>query len=120
MNNPDEFLAGVVEVELDLVGGRTDGFITGELELFDEVFVGVLGELAAFIGIQEDIVDVERSSDQGLLVSSRHGLVARGGSPVRDSPEALANRTEINVNLYFVVLYEPLTPPLSGYLSAFL
>ena len=39
--NPDEFLARVVEVELDLVGRGPDRFIASELELFDEVFVGV-------------------------------------------------------------------------------
>jgi hypothetical protein len=31
LDNPDEFLTWVVEVELDLVRSRANGFITGEL-----------------------------------------------------------------------------------------
>jgi len=31
LNDEDQLLAGVVEVQLDLVGGRTDGFITSEM-----------------------------------------------------------------------------------------
>jgi len=120
LDNPDEFLAGVVEVELNLVGRRADRFITSELELFNQVFMGVLGELATFVSVQEDIVNVEGSSNKGLLVGSGRSLVSGGSSNVLDSPEALANRTEINVNLDFVVLYEPLIPLLSEYLSAFL
>jgi hypothetical protein len=49
--NPDEFLNRVVEVELDLVGGRVDGFFTSELELFNEVFVADLYETSTFINI---------------------------------------------------------------------
>jgi hypothetical protein len=54
----------VVEVELELVGGRSDGFTASELENIDEVFVGDLGELTTFIRIEVDVVDVERGSDQ--------------------------------------------------------
>ena len=61
LDNPDEFLTRVVEVQLDLVGGRADGFITGELELFDEVFVCGLGEAFAFFGVKVDVVNVERA-----------------------------------------------------------
>lgn len=88
--------------------------------MLNQIFMRVLGKLASLIGIQEDIVDVEGSSNKGLLVSSGHSLVSGGSRDVLDSPEALANRTEINVNLNFVVLYEPLIPLLSEYLSAFL
>jgi len=59
LNNEHQLLAGVVEVELDLVGGRTDGFITSELKLLNEVFVGVLGHASAFISVQEHVVNVE-------------------------------------------------------------
>jgi hypothetical protein len=31
LDDPDELLSWVVEVELDLVGGGTDGLVTGEL-----------------------------------------------------------------------------------------
>ena len=40
---PDELFDGVVEVKFDF--GR-HGFITGELELFNEILVGDLGESA--------------------------------------------------------------------------
>ena len=104
LNNPDQFLARVVEVELDLVGRRANGFVTSELELLNEVLVGVLRHLAAFIGIQEDIVDVEGSRNEGLLVGLGEGLSSRGRAKGLDGPEALTNRAEINVDLDFVVL----------------
>jgi hypothetical protein len=105
LDDPDEFLAWVVEVELNLVTGRTDRFITSELELLNQVLVGVLGELSAFIGIQEDIVDVERGCNKGLLVcpGDRKGSTVSG--QVLDCPQALTNRAEIDVNLDFVKLY---------------
>jgi hypothetical protein len=117
LDNPNQLLDGVIEVELDLVGGRTDRFITSELELGDEVFMGVLCHSAAFISIQEDIVNVEGSSNQGLVVGDggRDGLargrlagLSGGGVGVAaqrsDSPQALINGTNIKVNLDFVVL----------------
>jgi hypothetical protein len=64
LDNPDEFLTRVVEVELELVGRGSDRFTTSELENINEVFVGYLGELTTFIGIEVDVVDVERSSNQ--------------------------------------------------------
>jgi hypothetical protein len=51
LNNPDELFDWVVEVELDLVRRGTNGFITSELELGDEVFMWVLGHSSAFISI---------------------------------------------------------------------
>jgi len=69
--------------------------------------VGVLGHLAALIGIKEDIVNIEGGSDKGLLVGSRDRH--RGGTTVNstkgvDSPEALTNRADVKVNLDLVVL----------------
>jgi hypothetical protein len=120
LDNPDELLNRVVEVELDLVGRRTDRFITCELNLFNEVLVRVLGHLAALVSVEEDVVDIERSSNERLLVSSCDSLgTSSNGAECVDSPETLANRAEIKVNLNFVILYESLIPPLSGYLSAF-
>ena len=117
LDNPNQLLDGVIEVELDLVGGRTDRLVTSELELGDEVFVGVLGHSAALISVQEDIVDVEGGGNQRLVVGdgSRDSLargvltrltasgvgVAAQGS---DGPQALINRTNIKVNLDLVVL----------------
>ena len=64
LHNPDELLARVVEVELELVGGGSDGLTASELEDVDEVLVGDLGELATLIRIEVDVVDVEGGSNQ--------------------------------------------------------
>ena len=74
LNNPDELLAGVVEVELDLVGRRSNRLVAGVLELLNEVLVGVLGELSALVSIQEDEVNVDRGGNKGLLVGSGNSL----------------------------------------------
>jgi hypothetical protein len=111
LDNPDELLNGVVEVELDLVGRRTDRLITSELELLNKVLVGVLGHTSALIGIQEDVVDIERGSDEGLVVGSidtatggRRTGVGIAAAERADSPQALVDGTNIEVNLDLVVL----------------
>ena len=105
LDNPDKLLAGVVEVELDLVGGGADGLVTSELELLDEVLVGVLGHLAALVSVEEDVVDVEGGSNKGLLVGGGGGDSAGGAAAdVRHGPEALTNGAEVNVDLDLVVL----------------
>jgi len=60
----------VVEVELDLVGRGTDGLITSELELSDQVLMGVLGKTAALISVKEDVVNIQRGSNKGLVVGN--------------------------------------------------
>jgi hypothetical protein len=105
LDNPDKFLARMVEVQLDLVGGRSDRFITSELNLFNEVLVRVLGHLSALIRIKEYVIHIERCSNKRLLVSSRNSDGScSSASKGLDSPQALSNGTEINVNLDFVVL----------------
>jgi len=64
LDDPDELLNRVVKVELDLVGRRTDGLITGELKLLDEVLVGVLSHTPTLIGVEEDVVDVEGGGNE--------------------------------------------------------
>jgi len=105
LDNKDQLLAGVVKVELDLVGGRTDGFITSELKLFDEVFVGVLGHTATLISVQEHVVNIERGGDEGLVVGRGHALAdgIRAGE-LTNGPQALINRADVKVDLDFVVL----------------
>jgi len=68
LDDPDKLLTGVVEVELDLVGGGTDRLVASELELRDEVLMGVLCESTTLIGVEEDVVNIEGSSNQGLVV----------------------------------------------------
>jgi hypothetical protein len=74
------------------------------LKLLNEVLVGVLGHSAALIGIQEDIVNVEGGSNKGLVVGS--GDLARSGRAVKrtDSPQALVNGANVEVDLDLVVL----------------
>lgn len=119
LDNPDKLLARVVEVELDLVGRGSDRLISSELELLDEVLVGVLCHLATLVCVKEDIVDVEGGGHKGLLVSSRHGDGGGCCGKGVHGPEALTNGAEINVDLHLVILYESRLPSLSGYLSAF-
>ncbi len=65
----------------------------------------VLCHLAALISVKEDVVNIQRCGNKGLLV----GLGARNSSGTSrgeglDGPQAFSNRTEINVELDFVVL----------------
>merc|ERR1711991_27347 len=73
LDNPDKFLTWVVEVQLDLVGRGTNGFITSELQLVDQVLVRVLCHSTSFISIQEDVVNVKGSGNKGFAVI-RHVL----------------------------------------------
>jgi len=111
LDNPNELLNGVVEVELDLVGRRTDRLITSELELLNKVLVGILGHASALISVQEDVVDVEGGSDEGLVVGSidtaagtRSTGVGIAAAERADGPQALIDGTNIEVNLDLVVL----------------
>ena len=111
LDNPDQFFAGVIEIELDLVTGTSDRFITSKLHLFEKVFVGVLCHLATFISVQEYIVDVQRCRNKGLLVGGggRDGRTIRFGKG-RDSPQAFTNRTDIKIDFDFVILYITVYP----------
>ena len=121
LDNPHKLLHGVVEVELDLVGRGTHRLVASELELSDEILVGVLGHTATLVGVKEDIIDIEGGGNQGLVVGNggRHGLT--GGTLGRGvdgtslarlsitvegshSPQALVNRADVKVNLDLVVL----------------
>jgi hypothetical protein len=111
LNNPNELLNRVVKVELDLVGRRTDRLITSELELLNKVLVGVLSHTSALVGIQEDVVDVERGSNERLVVGSVDASTGGGAGTTgvaaaerADSPQALINGTNIKVDFDFVIL----------------
>ena len=104
LDNPDELLDGVVEVEFDLVRRRADGLITGELELLDEVLMGVLGHAPALVGVEEHIVNIQRSGNEGLVVSGVDLGGTGGGSQRADSPETLVDGTNIKIDLDLVVL----------------
>jgi hypothetical protein len=120
LDDPDELLDGVVEVELDLVGRRTNRLVTGELQLSNQILVRVLGHTTTLVSVKEDVVNVEGSSYKRLVVGNCGGLGARYLAAVKgsDSPQALINRANIKVNLYFVVLYETtFTPPFGVFIG---
>jgi hypothetical protein len=108
LDNPDKLLNRVVKVELDLVGRRTNGLITSELKLLNKILVGVLSHASALISIQEDIVDIERGSNQRLVVSSVDtttiGSIVEGAVKRAYSPQALIDGTNIEVDLNLVIL----------------
>ena len=97
LDNPDELLAGVVEGHLDLVGRRGDRLITRELQLLDQVLVGDLGEAAALLRVQVDVVNVQR-----------RGLQTGGGNAGRDGghvgPAQVGEVVQLQVDLHLVVL----------------
>ena len=117
LNDPNELFHGVIEVELDLVGRRSNRLVTSELELSDQILVRVLGHPAALIRVQKHIIDVERSGNEGLVVGNRgrnglSGRRLRSGSGIRvliavqrrDGPEALVDGANVEVDLDLVVL----------------
>jgi hypothetical protein len=110
LDNPNKLLNGVVKVELDLVGRRANGLITSELELLNKILVGVLSHTSALISVQEDVVDIERGSDQRLVVGVVYTTTDRGVSSVvgaikrTNSPQALIDGTDIKVDLDLVIL----------------
>ncbi len=104
LNDPEKLLARVVEVELDLVGGGPNGLVSSELELLEQVLVGVLRHLPALISVKEDVVNVEGGRNKGLLVGRGDRHRAGRGVDGVNRPEALADGAEIKVDLDLVVL----------------
>ena len=105
LHNPDKLLNGVVEVELDLVGGGGDRLGTSELHDIDEVLVSSLGELPALINIEVDVVNVERGSDEAsgghAVTDGVHVGGTNGGVLV---PAEVAEVIELEVDAHLVVL----------------
>ena len=68
----------MVEVHLDLVGGRRDRLRARVLELVDEVLVALLGEPATLLRVEVDILDVEggRNELEALDAASRRSAAA--------------------------------------------
>ena len=98
LDYPEKLLNGVVKVELDLVRRRRDRLGTRVLDLLNEVLVALLGEAAALLRVEVDIVNIDR----------------RGGKRLgRESPRrtnrrlvvlAVLPRLEVNVDANLVVL----------------
>jgi hypothetical protein len=108
LDNPDELLNGMVKVELDLVGRRADRLVTSELKLLDKILMGVLSHAPALISVEEDVVNIERGSDQRLVVGGVNaatvGSVAGAAAERADGPQALIDGTNIEVNFDLVIL----------------
>ena len=102
LNDPHEFLAWVVKVELELVGRRGDRLASCELEDIDEVLVRNLGELAALVCVEVDVVDIERGSGETALAHAvADGVWVRA---VRVVPADVVQRVELEVDADLVVL----------------
>jgi len=102
LDNPDELLARVVEVELQLVGRRRDRLAARELENINQVLVRDLGELATLIRVQVDVVNVQgrrRKARLGDTVADGVGVRARGLVPAE-----VVERVELKVETNLVVL----------------
>jgi len=93
----------VVEVELQLVGGGGDGLAARELQSLDQILVGHLGELAALVRVQVDVVHVERGRHQ----ARRRHAIADGvlvGQSGRGVPAQIAQVLELEVDAHLVIL----------------
>ena len=103
LHNPDELLTGVVEVELDLVGGGRDGLTASELEHINEVLVGHVGELTTLISVEVDVIHVEGGSDEALGIDTvTDGVGVGEGRGV--VPAEVAEVVELEVDAHLVVL----------------
>lgn len=100
--NPDELLARVVEVQLQLVSRRRDGLATSELENIDQILVGDLGKLAALISVEVDVVDIQRRSGKTALTDAvADGVGVRRVGVV---PAEVVQGVELQIDTHLVVL----------------
>ena len=102
LDNPHQLLRGVVEVQLDLVGGGGDRLTARELQLLDQVLVGDLGEAAALIRVQVDVVNIQGRGDQA---GGRHAVADRVRvRRVGVVPAQVGQEVELQPDLDLVVL----------------
>ena len=94
----------MVEVQLELVGGGRDRLTACELERLDQVLVGDLGELAALIRVEVDVVDVEGRGRQVLAIDTVADRVEVGRDLRRDVEAQVAEIVEVEVDADLVVL----------------
>ena len=94
----------MVEVELELVRAGRDGLTARELENIDEVLVADLGELAALIRVEVDVVHVEGRGDEASVADTRLDD-ARGAATLRGiRPHEVLEVVELEVDADLVVL----------------
>jgi len=98
LDDPLELLNGVVKVQLDLVGRRRDRLSTRVLDLLNQVLVRLLGEAAALLRVEVDVVNVDRGSGQGLGSNCGRHTDSRLGVL------AVLPRLEVHIDAHLVVL----------------
>jgi len=102
LDDPDKLLARVVEVQLQLVGRRGDRLLTSILEDVDQILVRDLGELAALISVEVDVIDIERRSGKAALADTVADRVRVRG--VRVVPAQVVKGVELEVDAHLVIL----------------
>ena len=58
LNNPHEFLYGVVKRQIDASLGAADSLLFIELHLLNQILVGLLGHTATLVHIEVDIINI--------------------------------------------------------------
>ena len=105
LHHPHQLLTGVVEVQLQLVGGGVDGLSPSELQHLNQVLVRHLGELATLISVQVDVIHIQRAGHQvgGIHAVADHVHVvgAVGGGIV---PQQVLDVVELQIDTHLVVL----------------
>ena len=104
LHHPDQLLARVVEVQLQLVGGAVDGLGTSVLQGLDQVLVAHLGELAALVRVQVDVVHVQRGGHQVRGVHAVADGVQVVGGVGGLVPHQVLQVVELQVDAHLVVL----------------
>jgi len=116
---PDQFLDRVVQRQAHLLGGTgIDGVRASVLNLFDEVFVRLLGEATALFGVEEDVVtpDLERGAIRVGVEFGREVeveadfVVLKGDQRQRQTRVAVEEENERQVNRGVVVTRGHLRP----------
>jgi hypothetical protein len=97
LDDPDQLLNWVVKVELDLVHRGRDRLVTRELQLLNELLVGLLGMAAALLSIEHDVVNVQRCRNETGSCNTR--LYSR-----RVGVDHVAELVKLEVDANLVVL----------------
>jgi hypothetical protein len=97
-------LQGWLKLSLILLEGCSDGLTAGELQHIDQVLVGDLGELAALIGIEVDVVHIQRCSYQTALAFNAVADGVGVGQGSWSSPSRGCSGVELQVDAHLVVL----------------
>ena len=102
LDDPNQLLARVVEVQLQLVRAGGDRLTARELKNINEVLMGHLGELAALIRVQVDVVNVQGGRGKASLghtVADGVGVGTRALVPAQ-----VVQGVELQVDADLVVL----------------